>query len=92
MSPPPGHPMPASHTGRDRAYIGMREVSATDSVEQDFVSQDALKHHLAVQAAIAARDMKNAERRKWIAVAVGLALLIALLAALLMANAADVWR
>jgi hypothetical protein len=92
MYPPPDHPRPAPHTGRDRAYIGMREVSATKSVDEDFVSQDALKHHLAVQAAIAARDMKNAERRKWVAGAVGLALLIVLLGVLLVANAADVWR
>ena len=70
----------------------MHEVSATDSVDGDFVSQDAPEAHRGVQAGSDRRGMKNAGRTKSVAVGVGVALLIVLIGALLVAKAARVWR
>lgn len=88
----PSNPMPSPRTGMERVYVGMREVSVNDCLGQDLVAQQALQHHLAAQAAIDGRRIKKAEIREWIVAAVGLALLVVSLGALLVANAADVWR
>jgi hypothetical protein len=76
----------------ERVYIGMREVSVGECLDEEFVAQQALQHHLAAQAAMDGRRIKKAEIREWIVAGVGLALLVASLGALLVANAADVWR
>ena len=92
MNPLPHCPMPAAQAGMNRLYVGMREVSATDWADEGLVSQEARKHHLAAQAAIDGRRIKQAERRERVVVAVGVALLILWLGALLVANAMHVWR
>ena len=92
MNTLPRRPMPVPQTGMNRLYVGMREVSATDWIDDGVVSQEALKHHLAAQAAIDGRRIRKAERREWIAAGVGLVLLIASLGALLVANAAQLWQ
>ena len=71
----------------------MREVSGTDSGDEDSVFQDSLKDHLEVQPAFHRRGRNPRGLRKWLAVAVGVALLvILLLAAVLVGNAAGLWR
>ncbi len=84
-------PMSASGTGVNRIYVGMSEVSAADPVDDDLVSQAALQHHLAAQAAITSRQVKRAERGEWAAAAVGIALLAASLGTVVVASAAHVW-
>ena len=93
MPEPAGQARPAPHAGRQRTYVGMHEVSASDSAEDGFVSQDPLKDRPAVQAAIEDRGTNKTGLRKWIAAAVGLALLlILLLSAVLVGNAARFWQ
>jgi hypothetical protein len=75
----------------DRTYIGMREVSVSDCMDDDLVAQQALQHHLAAQAAMDGRRMKKAERTEWLVAAIGLALLGLSLGALLLAKGANLW-
>ena len=92
MNTLPQYPMAAPQPGMNRLYVGMREVSATDWDDEGLVSQEARKHHLAAQAAIDGRRIKEAERRERVVVGLGVALLILWLGALLVANAMHVWR
>ena len=71
----------------------MQEVSSSDPGGEDSVFQDSLKDHLAGQPAFDRRDKHTTGIRKWLAVAVGVALLLmVLLAAVLVGNAAGFWR
>ena len=87
----PGHPAPAPRNGRDRTYLGMREVAPAEPDDEDLVAQEALEHHRAAQAAIDGRRVSKAARREWLAAAVGLALLVIALGALLLAHSSDIW-
>jgi hypothetical protein len=92
MNTLPRSPMPASQAGMNRIYVGMREISASDCIDEGFVSQEARKHHLAAQAAIDGRRVKDAERRERLVAGVGVALFIVWLGALLVANSMHVFR
>jgi len=85
------HPLPVAGTGLVRTYVGMREAPAAEFIEDDCIAQQAMKHHLAAQAAMDGHRIRNAERREWFAAAVAVALLIVSLGALLLVNAARFW-
>ena len=70
----------------------MHEVSAHDGVDGEYVSQDPEKLQVPVQAADDDRGIRQAGRGKWIAIAAGAAVVIALLAALFLARVGDAWR
>src|ERR1700750_1191990 len=87
----PLRPMPAPQPGMDRVYVGMHEVCCTERIDDDLIAQEAMKHHLAAQAAMNLRKIRQEAPGQWAAAAVGITWLVVSLAALLAVNAAYLW-